>query len=233
VCFLIPAVSLYTLTCGVVSMASTLVDRRGHFAHRCARLWSRLILGTTGVVVERRGAPLPPEDASCIFVANHASIYDIPIIFTAVPHQLRIMAKSRLGRVPFIGWHLSVAGHLLVDRARPGAAIFKRMQRMTRQNASLILFPEGSRTSDGRVGRFKGGTFLLAIETGLPIVPLSVVGSRAVMPKDRLMVCPAHVDVVVHDLIPTAGLSREAARELAERVQRIVADSVDQGVLPS
>ncbi len=231
--FLIPAVSLYTIGCGVVSMASTLVDRRGHFAHRCAQLWSRLILGTTGVVVHRRGVALPAEDASCIFVANHASFYDMPIIFTALPQQLRIMAKAPLGYVPFIGWHLALAGHLLVDRARPGAAIFKRMQRMTRQNASLIVFPEGSRTLDGHVGTFKGGIFLLAIETGLPIVPVSVVGSRAVMPKNRLMVCPAEVDVVVHDAIPTKGLTRHDARALAAEVERVVASAVDAGVRPS
>jgi 1-acyl-sn-glycerol-3-phosphate acyltransferase len=219
--FLIPAVSVYTILCGVLSLASTLLDRRGHTAHRLARLWAWLILRTTGVRVERCGA-LPPDRASCVFVANHASIYDIPILFTALPHQLRIIAKAALGLVPFVGWHLRLAGHVLVDRENPGASIFKRMQRMTRHGASLIAFPEGSRSPDGRVGRFKGGIFLLAIESGLPVVPVTVVNSRAVMPRDRLMVCPARVRVVLHASIPTKDLTRDDARRLAERARDVV-----------
>ena len=226
--FLIPAVALYTVVCGVVSLVSTLIDRRGHFAHKCARTWAKLIAGTTGVRITRRGAALPAETVSAVFVSNHASIYDIPILFSALPHQLRIMAKSSLGRIPFMGWHLRLAGHLLVDRANPGPAIFKKMQRMTRDGASLIVFPEGSRTSDGTVGRFKGGVFLLAIESQLPIVPITVINSRAVMPKDRLMVCPADVEVVVHETIPTIGMTRDDARALAERTRDVIAKGLQK-----
>jgi 1-acyl-sn-glycerol-3-phosphate acyltransferase len=96
------------------------------------------------------------------------------------------------------------------------------MQRMTRHGASLIAFPEGSRSADGRVGRFKGGIFLLAIESGLPVVPVTVVNSRAVMPRDRLMVCPARVRVVLHASIPTKDLTRDDARRLAERARDVV-----------
>ena len=81
------------------------------------------------------------------------------------------MAKATLGYVPFIGWHLARSGHVLVNRKNPGAGIFKRMQRMARSGASLIVFPEASRTSDGQLKKFKAGIFLLAIENNLPIVP--------------------------------------------------------------
>jgi len=224
--FLIPVIGVYTVVLGVVSLLSTLADPRGRFAHRCAQWWARLIVVTSGVRIERRGVDLPPAAESCVYVANHASIYDIPILFTAVPRQLRIMAKASLGRFPFIGWHLQRSGHLLVDRQNPGAGIFKKMQRMTRQGASLIVFPEGSRSPDGEVKRFKGGTFLVAVENGWPIVPISVSGSRQVMPKGRLMVCPAAVRVTVHDAIPTAGLGRDDVRALADRVRAIVASGV-------
>jgi 1-acyl-sn-glycerol-3-phosphate acyltransferase len=227
--FLIPAVTTFTIVCGVPSLLSTFVDRRGHIAHQWARRWAGLILGTTDVTVERLGAPMPPDGTSAVFVVNHASIYDIPVLFTALPCQLRIIAKSALGRVPFIGWHLNLAGHLLVDRSKPGAAIFKRMRRMVTDGASLIVFPEGSRSADGTVGRFKGGMFLLAIESGLPIVPVSLINMRAVMPKGRLMVCPAHARVVIHPAVPTAGLTRDDARALATEVQRIVAAGVAHG----
>lgn len=220
---LIPLIGAATIVLGAVSLLSSLVSGTGRFAHRCAQWWSRVILLSSGIRVERRGAALPPPDASCVFVANHASFYDIPILFTTVPRQLRILAKAGLGRVPFIGWHLLRSGHLLVDRTSSGPATFRRMKRMVRHGASLIVFPEGGRTEDGRVMPFKRGGFLLAIQSGLPVVPVSLDGSRAVMPRGRLMVCPAIVRVTVHDPIPTAGLTRDDARALADRVRDIIA----------
>jgi len=225
--FLIPAIGLYTIVLGTLSLVAGLLDSRGVFPHRCAQWWSRLILGTTGVRIALRGA-LPAEHQSCIIVANHSSIYDIPILFTAIPRQLRIIAKLGLGYVPFIGWHLRRAGHLLIDRRNPGAAVLKKMHRMVQQGASLIVFPEGARTLDGQLMKFKGGVFLLAIETGLPIVPVTVAGARTVMPRQRLMVCPATVTVTVHEPVPTSGLTREDARALADRVRAIVASAVQE-----
>lgn len=223
--YLIPAIALYTTVLGLASMVGALLDRRGRVSHACARLWGRLILITTGVRVTVRGA-LPPEGASYIFASNHQSIYDIPVIFWAVPHQLRIIAKASLGHFPFLGWHLRLAGHLLVDRENPGASIVKKMARLVSQGGSLIIFPEGTRSRDGKVGRFKGGVFLLAIDAGLPVVPVSVSGTRHVMLKGRLMTCPGDVTITVHPPVPTIGLGREAARGLAERVREIVVGDV-------
>jgi 1-acyl-sn-glycerol-3-phosphate acyltransferase len=211
-----------TVVLGAMSLVIGLVDRRGAATHQCAQWWGRFILRVSGVRVEMPGKPLPPPGTSVIFVANHSSIYDTPILFSSLRHQLRVMAKATLGFVPFIGWHLARSGHLLVNRKNPGASIFKKMQRMIGEGASLMVFPEASRTSDGRMKPFKGGIFLLAIESGLPIVPVSVVGSRVVMPKGRLMVCPATVQVIIHDPVPTKGLTRRDARALAERVQGVV-----------
>jgi len=224
VCFLIPAIAMYTIVLGTMSLASGLVDGRGVFAHRCARWWSQLILWTTGVRVVCRGE-LPPAGESCLFVANHSSIYDTPIVFATLPRQLRIIAKKALGRVPFIGWHLQRAGHLLIDRQHPGAGVLKKMRRMIGQGASLIVFPEGGRSADGRVAKFKGGVFLLAIESGLPIVPVSIAGAHEIMPRGRLMVRPGVVALTVHPAISTQGLSRDDARALGDRVQRVVTSS--------
>jgi 1-acyl-sn-glycerol-3-phosphate acyltransferase len=224
--FLIPAIAIYTIVLGLVSLVTGLFDSTGRWPHKCAQWWGRAILFTTGVKLRYAGRPLPPADQSCVFVANHSSIYDTPIWLAGIPRELRIMAKAALVYVPFIGWHLARSGHVLVNRKNPGAGIFKRMQRMARSGASLMLFPEGSRTPDGQVKTFKPGIFLLAIEHKLPIVPISISGSRVVMPKGRLMVRPATVEIMVHDAIPTAELKREDARKLARRVQEIVASGV-------
>lgn len=224
--FLIPAIGVYTIVLGTVSLLSTFVDRRGHIAHGCARAWSWLILKTTGVTVEVHGG-LPASSRSYVFASNHQSIYDIPVLFWTVAMQLRIIAKASLGSFPFLGWHLQRAGHLLVDRDNPGAGVLKKMQRMVLDQASLIIFPEGTRSRDGVVGRFKGGVFLLAIDSSLPVVPVSISGSRHVMLKGRLMTCPGHVKVTIHPAIDTAGMTRADARALAVRVRDVVARDVE------
>jgi 1-acyl-sn-glycerol-3-phosphate acyltransferase len=226
--FLIPAISVYTVVLGTVSLFSTLIDPSGDAGHRCARAWAWLILRTTGVRLDVRGLEHLDPRSSYVFAANHQSIYDIPIVFWSLPLQLRIIAKASLGRFPFLGWHLQRTGHLLVDRTNPGAGVLKKMARLVSGARSLIVFPEGTRSVDGRVGRFKGGTFLLAIDADLPVVPLSIARSRFVMRKGRLMTCPGSVSLTVHPPIATTGVSREQARELAERVRAIVRSDVDE-----
>ncbi len=159
---------------------------------------------------------------SYVFVSNHQSIYDIPILFASLPVQLRIVAKASLGTFPFLGWHLRRTGHLLVDRTNPGPGVVKKMARLVNGARSLIVFPEGTRSTDGSVARFKGGTFLVAIDAGLPVVPVSIEGSRHVMLKGRLMTCPGDVTITVHDPIPTKGVGRDGARHLAETVRAVV-----------
>jgi 1-acyl-sn-glycerol-3-phosphate acyltransferase len=221
VLLLIPAIAIYTIVLGTVSLVAGLLDRRGNLAHKVARLWAWLIVRTAGVRLRRTGQALPAETESAVFVANHGSFFDIPIVFNALPRQLRLMAKASLLYVPFIGWHLHRSGHVLVDRTKPGAAIFKKMQRMARSGASLLVFPEGGR-NDGDLHKFKAGIFLLAIEHHLPVVPVTILGNRDVMPKGRLMVTPADVRVIIHDRIPTESLAREDARPLASRVEAVI-----------
>ena len=224
--WLIPAISVYTVVLGCVSLTSMLVDRRGRVAHRCARTWSRLILVTTGVRVRARGENLVEPGRSYVFVSNHQSIYDFPILITSIPFELRILAKASLGAFPVIGWHLRHTGHLLIDRARVGRATLRKVAGLMRRGHSLIVFPEGTRSADGGVLRFKRGLFMLAIEAGLPVVPVAVLGSRRVMPKGRLMTCPGDVDLVIHEPLPTAGLGRADAGELADRARAIVQATV-------
>jgi 1-acyl-sn-glycerol-3-phosphate acyltransferase len=226
--FLIPAVTIYTIVLGTVSLLSTLFDRSGDFGHRCARAWAWLILKTTGVRVRVTGLEHLDRGRSYVVAANHQSIYDIPIIFTALPLQLRIVAKESLGRIPFLGWHLQRTGHLLVDRKNPGAGILKRMASLVAAARSVIVFPEGTRSVDGSVGRFKGGIFLLAIDSTLPVLPVSIARSRFVMLKGQLMVKPEEVSVTIHPPVATTGITREQARGFAEQVRDVVRRGADE-----
>ena len=131
-----------------------------------------------------------------VFVANHQSIYDIPCLFWSIPFQLRIIAKESLGSFPMLGPHLKRTGHMLVDRSKPDrVGIFGWASRLTANGLSLIVFPEGTRSRTGMMGKFKGGSIMLAMQAGLPIVPISVIGSRHVMKKGELTTRPGQVAV--------------------------------------
>jgi 1-acyl-sn-glycerol-3-phosphate acyltransferase len=229
---LIPAITVYTIVLGAASIVSSLFDRRGYVAHGCARAWSWLILKTTGVRVAVEGLERVTSGTTYVFVSNHQSIYDTPVIFASLPYQLRIIAKTSLARFPVLGWHLRRGGHLFVDRQHPDrAGILKRWRALVSEGLSLLIFAEGTRSGDGRVGRFKAGSFLLAIQAGLPIVPLAVIGTRQVMPKGRLRTEPADVRLVIHDPIAPPSIAdptTQDAKALADEVHAIVAQSVDK-----
>jgi 1-acyl-sn-glycerol-3-phosphate acyltransferase len=228
--FLIPAISVYTIILGTLSILSTFVDRKGHAAHWCARAWSWLILATTGVPVTVKGVEHLKPGATYMFVSNHQSHYDTPVVFTSLPYQLRIIAKESLAKFPVIGWHLKRSGHLFVDRQQPDrAGILRRWRGLVSEGTSLIIYAEGTRSPDGLVQRFKAGSFLLALEAGLTIVPLSISGSRSVMRKGHLTTRPGHVTLLVHEPVAAQRIDAPTiadARALAGRIEQIVRSGV-------
>jgi len=234
--YLIPAIAIYTIVLGAASIVSSLWDRRGYFAHACARAWSWLILKTTGVRVTVEGLDRITPGTTYVFVSNHQSIYDTPVVFSSLPYQLRIIAKESLARFPVLGWHLKRGGHLFVDRRHPDrAGILKRWRALVSEGLSLIIYAEGTRSADGHVARFKAGSFMLAIEAQLPIVPVAIVGTRAVMPKGRLRTEPADVMLIIHDPIQPPALvapTVQDAKALADRAHDLVAAAVEARQFP-
>ncbi len=229
--WLIPTIAIYTIVLGIASITSSFFDRKGHFAHGCARAWSWLILATTGVDVTVKGLERIVPGKTYVLVANHQSIYDIPCLFWSIPFQLRIIAKESLGNFPMLGPHLKRTGHMLVDRRKPDrSGIAGWASRLTSNGLSLIVFPEGTRSRTGMMGKFKGGSILLAMQAGLPIVPISVVGSRHVMKKGELTTKPGHVTLVVHAPIETTASDEPSVndvRELADRIREVIRPDVE------
>lgn len=231
-----PAVVILTAAVGTTTAVSSLFDPSGRFAHRIAQWWGRALLAAAGVKVRVTGLPALTPGATYVFVANHQSLYDIPVLFAAIPYQLRIIAKQSLGAIPFLGWHLRRTGHILVDRANPDReAILRRWRGLVGAGLSLIIFPEGTRSADGTVRRFKSGSFTLALQAGLPVVPLSVSGTRDVVPKGGFVVWPGLVTLTVHPPIDARARAGDAeptaddARAFAREVQAIVAGGVEGG----
>jgi 1-acyl-sn-glycerol-3-phosphate acyltransferase len=199
----------YTAVCGMLSLSASLFDDRGRWQHACARLWSWLILTTSGIRTRVEGIDNVDPGNTAIYCVNHQSAMDIPILFLNLPVQFRFAAKRSLFQMPFLGWHLKRSGHIPVDRKHPREAkkSLDRAAERIRAGSSVVLFPEGHRSRDGSIGPFKSGSFYLAIQAGVPIVPITLNGTRATLKPDTYHVRAGQTEMIVHPPIATRGLT--------------------------
>jgi 1-acyl-sn-glycerol-3-phosphate acyltransferase len=190
----------------VLSLPVMLVTRSGDFPMWLARrAWSPLCLWVTGCrrVLDRL-SPLP--DGPLIFASNHESALDIWVLLEALPRTVRFVAKRELFRIPVFGWYMHLGGHIPIDRRNHVQAVqsLRAAGALVRAGTSLIVFPEGTRSPDRRVQPFKKGPFALALEAGVPIVPVAVSGSGAVTPRGLVAVWPGTIHVAVGDPVDPA-----------------------------
>lgn len=212
---------LYTVVCGTFSFAGSFFDAQGRWQHGCARLWSWLILTTSGIRVRVEGIENIDPQQTVIFCSNHPSAMDIPILFVHLPLQFRFLAKRSLFRLPFLGWHLRRSGHIPVDRGSPREALkgFDQAAKRIKEGRSVVMFPEGRRSRTPEMLPFKGGSFYLAILSGVPVVPITLNGSRDVLKPDSYHIRAGLVEMIVHPPIPTHGLNIQDVESLAKRVR--------------
>lgn len=159
-----------------------------------------------------------------VYAANHCSALDIPILFGYLPVSFRIIYKRSLNLVPFLGWHLLLGGHVSIDRSNPFKArrsLERAVQRIG-QGTPVAVFPEGTRSASAEVGHFKRGSLVLAIQAGVPVVPVSLVGVKQLVPHGIKTLRPGTVRLRIHPPISTAGLEAARADIFAEQVRQIV-----------
>jgi 1-acyl-sn-glycerol-3-phosphate acyltransferase len=215
-----------TAILGLPCLFVGLVDRSGRLPHAIVRLWGRLVLRALGIRVELEGGPAPAGPA--VYAANHGSAIDIPILFGYLPVEFRIIHKRSLYSIPVLGWFLYLGGHIGIDRGKAFRArrSLAAAARRIAAGMSVAVFPEGTRASDGKIRLFKRGSFLLAIQAAVPVVPVSLVGVKAVIPSGILTLRPGRVVMRLHPPVSTAGPAD--AESLAEDVRRIVARGCGQ-----
>lgn len=223
--FSIPAIAILTIALATISIACSLWDRAGNTQHRIARLWSRVLMSLGFVRCQAFGTEKLDPNQSYVLVSNHASYMDTPAIVRSLPLQFRFFAKKGLFSIPFLGWHLTRAGHIPVIRGDARASL-KNMSEgsrlMRERNVSLLLFPEGGRSERG-MRAFKEGAAYIAIKGGVPVVPIGLVHTREVLPMHTLVIRPGTVEVHVGDPIPTAGMTLRDRGRLNELLQERVA----------
>lgn len=221
----IPLIYLYTIVMASLSLLLSLYDPLGRKQHWCARRWCQMIARTAGVRVRVHGAQHIEPGRSYVFLSTHQSYMDIPAMLGYLPAQLRIAAKKVLFRIPFMGWHLTRAGHIPIDRSSTQNAV-SSMQKAAgylKQGICAFVFPEGTRSRDGYLHPFKKGGFKLAMQAGAPIIPITIVGSRGVLPPDEIIFRAGPIDMYVDAPIPTAGLTDDDLESLMQTVYDIMA----------
>jgi 1-acyl-sn-glycerol-3-phosphate acyltransferase len=211
-------------TMGTIAVIMYRFNRR--LAWRFAKAQARTLTRLCGVRVATRGLEHLAA-GPYVFTPNHASNFDIAMLLGYLPGNNRFAAKRELFRQPVLGTVLRTMGMIPVDRESPAASI-AQLQRIGRGDFSTIIFPEGTRSLDGRLLPFKKGAFVAAIELGIPVVPVVCKGTAAVMPKGGyLSILPGDVELVVLEPIPTTGLTYDDRDDLLQKVRdRITAELV-------
>ncbi|MBW3565960.1 MAG: 1-acyl-sn-glycerol-3-phosphate acyltransferase [Acidobacteria bacterium] len=188
---------------------------------RLVRLWAKMILFAAGVTVTAKTDPSVDPETKYVFIANHQSYLDIPVLFVAVRQPIRVMAKRSLFQIPIFGWGLKAAGFIPIDRKDRSTALasFRLAGDRIRMGNSVLVFPEGSRSRSTELGAFQRGAFLLAMRARLDIVPVGIIGTRDVMPVGKLIIRSGPVTIRIAAPIPVADYPAPRRDELTERTR--------------
>ncbi|MCP3144597.1 lysophospholipid acyltransferase family protein [Pyxidicoccus xibeiensis] len=230
-CMLVAGVwSPISFVLAILAMVVTLNPAASVWVAR--RIWSPVLLWAGGATLEVIGAENVDPKRPTIYVGNHQSTIDIPAHFLAVPVPFRYVAKSQLKWVPFIGWYLALAGHVFVNRSNRSKAIasLDAAAAKIRAGVSIFLYPEGTRSPDGRILPFKKGPFALALKSRVPVCPVTIEGSGNLMPKSTWNITPGPIRVKIGKPIDTTRFAENDREGLARAVREvIIADSLSMG----
>jgi 1-acyl-sn-glycerol-3-phosphate acyltransferase len=221
---------------GLTGIALAWVPPRGSLSLASFRLWARGLLAASGVRVAAHYAPELERGIAgggrYVFLSNHQSLFDIPALLATVPGPVRLVAKRSLFRIPIFGWSLAAGGFIPVDRADRSSAreTFAAAQARVRAGASLLLFPEGTRAREDTLLPFQRGGFLLALKSGLPIVPIGVAGTRRIQRRGSLAIQPGTATVRYGAPIDPASYGVRRKPELMAAVRRRIAELAGLGL---
>lgn len=201
-----------------------------NFLHSYAGIWARVSLWLAGVKLEVEGRENLPSEGAVVYMPNHQSNFDILALFAGVPGQFRWLAKEELFHIPLFGLAMRRAGYISVDRSNRKKSVESMRRAIERiaQGTSVVIFPEGTRSPDGHLKDFKAGSFTLAIQAQVPIVPIAITGSRDIMPKHSRWIRGGRVTVTILPPVPTAGRAVQERNDLLQEVRAPIETLVEK-----
>ena len=215
--------------CMVLAVIWSFYDKSGNGPHRVARFWAVSLLWASGVKVTVHGLENLKPDQPYVLAANHASTFDIFVLLAYIPLQFRWLAKAELFRFPLFGRSMTSCGYIPISRSSPRDWIrsLNGAAQRIKNGASVVVFPEGTRSADGRVMTFKRGGIDLAVRSGQPVVPVSISGAHRVMPSKSLRLTPGPIKIVIGSPMETQNLDRTAQDKLMSVVRETIIHNLD------
>jgi 1-acyl-sn-glycerol-3-phosphate acyltransferase len=206
------------------------LDPKRNIGNWIGRLWSWMNLGLSGTSVHMRGKYKIDREQSYVVMSNHQSHFDVWALIAYLPLQLRWVMKIELRSIPVFGYGCEKLGMIYVDRGDSARAheSLEAAKEKIKSGASVVFFPEGTRSPDGQIHEFKKGGFVMALGTGTPIVPITINGSRYALPKNMpLLMKPGHIEIIIHDPVEVSDLVYEDRDALMDKIRKIIEADLD------
>jgi 1-acyl-sn-glycerol-3-phosphate acyltransferase len=222
------AILISTICFGIVTLLVGIFSRK--VARYVALTWNFNLLWIAGIKLNVTGLEKLQKNKRYVFIANHQSGLDIPVLYAGLKRSISFIAKKELFYIPIFGWGMVVVGHIWIDRSNARKArdsILRAVKHLQKAQVSLILFPEGTRSVDGTVGEFKKGSFSLALQAGVEVVPVAIHDTMKSLPKNSLLVTPGTIHVDVCD--PLDISADETKSDISVKIRNIICDAIAKG----
>ena len=228
--YIILWVVLTTIFWGLAAIFASFFTRTGNPVHIIARTWARSILFASRISVTVNGLANIDPGQSYVYMSNHQSNFDIPVLLAHLPVQFRWLAKAELFKIPIFGRAMRGAGYVKIDRFNQESAFesIKEAGSRMKNGVSVMIFPEGTRSRDGKIRPFKKGGFIMAVDSGVPIVPVILQGTRSIMEKSSLKINTGEVSLNIAVPIATTGFSRDNKDDLIDSVRTVICNGFEE-----
>jgi 1-acyl-sn-glycerol-3-phosphate acyltransferase len=226
--FFLPFLGISTCVLVILCLSFTFITR-SKINRQWPIFWARLNSLMTPIFVKVTGGHNIDPDQSYVIAANHQSQYDIFVVYGWFPSEFRWVMKKELRKIPFLGYFCYKAGHVFIDRSNTESALksINEAKKQIKNGTCILFFPEGTRSDSGQLKEFKKGAFRFALDMGLPILPVTIVGTRNVLPSNTLDLFPGRATMIIHKPIDTGGYHEENLNELMLRVRSYIQKGLD------
>jgi 1-acyl-sn-glycerol-3-phosphate acyltransferase len=222
---------LVTAFMAVMVIVLSFIKAGGDSVHKVGRIWAKCILAISDIKVTVKGLSYLKPGRSYIYMPNHMSNFDIPVLQAYLPVQFRWLAKAELYKIPIFGRAMKSAGYISIDRSDRRSAIesLNQAANIIRNGVSVIIFPEGTRSRTHNIQPFKKGGFFLAVDSGVSVVPIIIHGTDQIMPTKKISINPGNVTLEITKPIRSSNYTRKTKDSLIKKVRNVILESYDKG----